>query len=168
MNVGGAGMATRPRDDLLVDIERYLRAHHTMTIATRDPVSEHPHAAHVFYAVDEGLRLVFLSRLTSLHGKHIGKESRVAATVSEEYQDWQLIKGVQIWGTACLLRGKAKTGALALYLKQFPFVSELISSPGSLHGLRGIGVYRLEPDGLGLTDNTAGVFGRETLDLDGD
>ena len=160
-------MTTPTKGDRLADIERYLRAHHTMSIATCDPASKHPHAAHVFYAVDSELRLVFLSRQTSLHGAHIGEEVKVAATVSEEYEDWRLIKGVQLWGTARLLRGKAKTGALALYLKQFPFVSDLIKGPGSLEDLRGIGVYRVEPDRLALTDNTAGVFGRETLELDG-
>jgi len=29
------------------------------------------HAASVFYAVDDGLRLVFLSKTSSLHGEHI-------------------------------------------------------------------------------------------------
>ena len=36
--------------------------------------------------------------------------------------------------------------------------------PGVVSRLRDIGVYRVEPDSAGFTDNTTGLLGRETLE----
>jgi uncharacterized protein YhbP (UPF0306 family) len=139
-----------------------------MTIATAAPEGNAPHAASVFYAVDDDLRLVFLSRPTSVHGSHIGAAAPVAITVSEEYVDWEMIQGVQVWGQARLLGGAAKAGALVLYMKRFPFVRELASRPSYAGALRDIGVYRVDPERAAFTDNTAGVFGRKMLELMGE
>ncbi len=164
-------------DGLRERVAGYLRAHHTMTIATVGPVEtaratepprNAPHAASVFYAVDEALRLVFLSKPTSVHGSHIGKATPVAVTVAEEYDDWKRIQGVQLWGEARLLTGAAKAGAFALYLKRFPFVRDLVSHPGQVEALRDIGVYRVVPERAAFTDNSTGVFGREMLKLTGE
>lgn len=152
-------------DSLRARVAGYLRAHHTMTIATTAPAGNTPHAANVFYAVDDSLRLVFLSKPTSIHGQHIGGEAPVAVTVSEEYGEWEMIQGVQLWGRARLLGGAAKARALALYLKRFPFVRDLMSDPVHAMKMRDIGVYQVEPQKAGFTDNTSGVFGRETLEL---
>jgi uncharacterized protein YhbP (UPF0306 family) len=171
------------RDDLRDRVTRYLRAHHTMTIATVGPVAgaqgvasvgdskmsrpagSTPHAASVFYAVDDSLRLVFLSKPSSIHGSHIGQSAPVAVTVSEDYGDWELIQGVQLWGEARLLSGAAKAGAFALYLRRFPFVREMLDQPRMAQIVRGIGVYRVEPGSAAFTDNTTGIFGREVLEL---
>jgi uncharacterized protein YhbP (UPF0306 family) len=155
-------------DDLRARVAGYLRAHHTMMIATAGPVVNTPHAASVFYAVDDALRLVFLSKPTSVHGSHIGEAGPVAVTVSEDYADWEMIQGVQLWGEARLLSGAAKASALALYLKRFPFVRDLLSHPKLAEIIRNIGVYRVEPDRAAFTDNKTGVFGREVLELTGE
>lgn len=158
-------MSTAETGELQARIADYLRAHHTMTVATAGPAGTEPHGAHVFYAVDDRLGLVFLSQKSSLHGQHIGRQGPVAVTVSEDYEEWRQIQGVQLWGTARLLERAAKARALALYLKRFPFARDLLRDPAYAARLRGIGVYRVEPESLGLTDNTSGVFGRETLEL---
>jgi uncharacterized protein YhbP (UPF0306 family) len=125
-----------------------------------------PHAASVFYAVDDSLRLVFISKPSSTHGQHIGQSAPVAVTVSEDYGDWELIQGVQLWGEARLLSGAAKAGAFALYLRRFPFVREMLDQPRLAEMVRGIGVYRVEPASAAFTDNTTGIFGREVLELE--
>jgi len=142
----------------------YLRAHDTMTIATADPVGNAPHAACVFYAVDEQLRLVFLSKPASVHGSHIGELAPVAVTVTEQYVDWERIQGLQLWGEARLLGGTAKAAALTVYLKRFPFVRDIMAKPGLADLIRGMGVYRVTPHRAAFTDNTTGVFGREVLE----
>ncbi|MBN1321184.1 MAG: hypothetical protein JXA87_10130 [Thermoleophilia bacterium] len=152
----GAGLRDR--------VAGYLRAHHTMTIATTDPVGNTPHAACVFYAVDEDLRLVFLSKPASVHGSYIGGLAPVAVTVTEEYGDWETIQGVQLWGEARLLGGTAKAAALAVYLRRFPFVRDIMARPGLGDLIRGVGVYRVTPHRAAFTDNTTGVFGREVLE----
>jgi uncharacterized protein YhbP (UPF0306 family) len=84
--------------------------------------------------------------------------------VSQEYEDWENIQGVQLWGPATLLRGSAKTAALALYMKRFPFVKEMMGDWIHSPKLKDIGVYRVDPTKAGFTDNTTGFFGRETLE----
>jgi uncharacterized protein YhbP (UPF0306 family) len=193
-----AARATRMASDasgLRERVGRYLRAHHTMTIATAGPAGgsapgsagspggapvsapgapeasaapqpqPQPHAASVFYAVDDSLRLVFLSASDSTHGLHIGAEAPVAVTVTEQYDDWELIQGVQLWGTAKRLGGPAKVAAMAVYLLRFPFVKETMEQPRLAEALRKVSVYRVTPERVAFTDNTTGVFGREVLDL---
>lgn len=165
--------------DLRRRASAYLASHHTMTLATMglpvassevpasapEPVAA-PHAASVFYALDGSMRLVFLSKPSSLHGVHIGEGGPVAATVSEDYGDWELIQGVQLWGDARLLKGAARAAAMALYVARFPFVSDLLKQPRLAELIAGIGVYRITPRRLAFTDNTTGVFGREVLEVD--
>lgn len=131
------------------------------------PAAEVPHAASVFYAVDDSLRLIFLSKPTSSHGRHIGQLGRVAVTVTEQYDDWEQIQGVQLWGTAKRLSGRAKAAAMVVYLRRFPFVRELLDQPRLVEAMRKVAVYRVEPERLAFTDNTTGVFGREVLYLKG-
>jgi uncharacterized protein YhbP (UPF0306 family) len=89
----------------------------------------------------------------------------VAVTVSEEYEEWETIQGVQLWGRVKLLRGAAKATALSLYLRRFPFVEELMRRPRFAPKMSDIGVYQVEPMKAGFTDNTSGFLGRETLEL---
>ena len=108
---------------------------------------------------------MFLSKTSSLHGEHIGGRGPVAITVTESYDDWEKIRGVQMWGEARLLTGAAKAGALALYVSRLPFVRDIIKRPSMAELMRGMGVYRVEPARVAFTDNLTGVFGREVLDL---
>ncbi len=126
-------MAAGEQGDLRARVADYLRAHHTMTIATTAPPGGAPHAAHVFYAVDDDLRLIFLSQTTSLHAQHIGTQADVAVTVSEEYEEWRLIQGVQLWGTARLLAGPAEAKALVALLQALS-VHPRAPAPSGDHG----------------------------------
>lgn len=151
-------------------VAAYLAAHHTMSLATAGVMYGEaepgmPHAATVFYAVDGSLRLIFISKPSSIHGRHIGERAPVAVTVSEDYGDWRDIKGVQIWGEARLLSGVARAKAMALYLARFPFVRDMMRQPKLAELIAEIGVYRVEPFRVAFTDNSTGVFGREVLDL---
>lgn len=144
----------------------YLRAHHTMTLATVGSGPEgaaEAHAASVFYAVDGRLRLVFLSKPSSRHGAHIVAGSRVAATVTEESQEWREIQGVQLWGRAEMLSGGARVGGMAVYLRCFPFVRGLLEEPRLAVLATELAVFRVTPERFALTDNRTGFFGREVL-----
>ena len=123
-----------------------------------------PHAATVFYAADDRFRLVFLSKGSSTHGSHIRAGSRVAVTVSGQFDDWREIRGLQLWGAAEALHGTARAAALARYLRRFPFVRELLTDPRMARQLREIEVFRVTAERASLTDNTVGLFGREVLE----
>ena len=90
----------------------------------------------------------------------------MAVTVSEDYEDWEKIQGVQLWGEAQPLEGGARAAALVLYMKQFPFVRDLLAHPRHAELVRGLGVYRVEPVRAAFTDNNTGAFGREVLELE--
>ncbi len=53
----------------------------------------------------------------------------MAVTVTEQYDDWEHIRGVQLWGVAKRVTGPAKVAAMAAYLRRFPFVDELMEQP---------------------------------------
>ena len=131
------------------------------------PVVSVPHAASVFFALDDRLRLVFLSQADSIHGLHIGRAAPVAVTVTEQYADWEQIQGVQLWGTAKRVTGPGKVAAMAVYVRRFPFVEDVMAQPRLAAAMRKVAVYRIEPQRIALTDNTTGVFGRQILDLKG-
>lgn len=158
-------------EEVLLDrIAAYLRVHHTATVATVGPPdgpdSCLPHAATVFYALDRRMGLVFLSKGSSRHGRHIKAGSRVAVTVAGLYDDWREIQGVQLWGRANQLRGPARLAALAVYVARFPYVAGLLKDPAMARRLGEIEVFRVSPERAAFTDNQAGPFGREVLDLE--
>lgn len=143
----------------------YLEDHHTMTVATVSKEDGTPDAASVFYACDSSLRLLFLSKPSSAHGRNIGERAPVAVTVAGEYGDWELIQGVQLWGEASRLHGLAGTQALSFYITRFPFVSDILKQSRMAKLAKELGVYRVTPERVAFTDNTTGVFGREILGL---
>jgi uncharacterized protein YhbP (UPF0306 family) len=161
-------------EDLRQRVAAFLRSHHTMTVATVAPAGPgagEPHAAAVWYAVDDELRLVFLSKGSSRHGTHIKGGSPVAVTVADEVEDWRNIRGVQLWGRAQALTGVTKAGALATYLGRFGFVRDLLREPRLAGAASGLDVFRFTPERAALTDNRRsaqadGLFGREELAFD--
>ncbi len=171
--------STMNQAELRDRVAAYLASHHTMTVATLGPPDDRiaaasgigrseaaPHAASVFYVADRALRPVFMSKPSSVHGKHIGQAGPVAVTVSEDYGDWESIQGVQLWGRALLLTGGPRAKAMALYLTKFPFVREMMKQPRLAELIAGIGVYQVVPRRIAFTDNTTGVFGREVLEIE--
>ena len=73
------------RDALRAQIEAFLAAHHTVSLATVDEQGA-PHAANVLYAPD-GLALCWMSDTETRHSRHIEVRPRVTATVAPDYAD---------------------------------------------------------------------------------
>lgn len=145
-----------------------------MTLATYGPLSEGgadvPHAATLFYAVPRGrLELVFVGGQDSRHGRHVaaaGAEGApAAATITEAYDDWRSIQGVQLWGRAVLLGGARKAACWVTYLAWFPFVRDLLAGAGRLKLPARVEVFAFIPQRAAWTDNTTGVFGRRETPL---
>ncbi len=96
----------------------------------------------------------------------------IAATVNEDYRDWQQIKGIQLEGVCEEVRGKREMAqALTAYVKKYPFVARFLS-PGQL--LRGMSVgghsldvrfYRVLPSRLLFLDNERGFSNRQEVPL---
>ena len=151
-------------DALKQQILDYLKAHNTMTLATC--VGEAPWAATVFFASDD-LRLYFFSAPDSRHCQNLAVNSKVAVTIQEDYQDWRVIKGIQLEGHVELvdsLLEKAK--AMTIYARKYPDVIKLFTDPSSgvFHkAFLKVKFYCVTPEKCFFIDNSQGFGKRQEL-----
>ena len=144
-------------------VQRYLREHHVMTLASHG--DEGVWAAAVFYAND-GFAIYFLSSPTSRHGSNLAGNPRVSAAVHEDYSDWSKIKGVQMEGIASVLAGEEEEAARRLYGAKYPVVGKLELAPAAIvKALAKVRWYKLVPERLYFIDNSAGFGHREEIEL---
>ncbi|MBI4318934.1 MAG: pyridoxamine 5'-phosphate oxidase family protein [Chloroflexi bacterium] len=145
-----------------------MREHNTLTIAT---TSSLPWATALFY-VNDGIVLYFLSDPKTRHCQNLSANPTVAATINEDYRDWRAIKGIQLEGTAHLVTGRLERAkATALYLRKYPFVSELFSSPGKVgkavfSKVSATTLYKIVPSRIFFIDNEKSFGQREELTTD--
>ncbi|MCP4419494.1 MAG: pyridoxamine 5'-phosphate oxidase, partial [Chloroflexi bacterium] len=95
----------------------YLATHNVMTLATTG--AEGVWAAAVFY-VNDDFTLYFLSAPTTRHSLNIARETAVSATIQEDYNNWSVIKGIQLEGKAEQISGTEQLAAIARYGSKFP------------------------------------------------
>ena len=152
------------RGALRAEIEAFLGAHHTVSLATVDEQGA-PHAANLLYAPD-GLALYWMSDTQTRHSRHIEARPRVTATVAPDYADFRLILGLQIFGTARRLAGGESLATARRMISRYGFLAELASGPPALRAaFEKAGFYCLEPARITLIDNTKGFGHKETLEL---
>lgn len=97
----------------------------TMTLATVDPDGE-PHAAAVYFAVDEALHLYYFSETGSQHALDTFHDPRAAVALHADVADWQEIHGLQMRGLVRAVESNREwRAAWQLYLEKFPFVDDL-------------------------------------------
>ena len=155
------------REVLRAEIEAFLAAHNTVSLATVDDQGM-PHAANLLYALD-GLVLYWMSDTETRHSRHIAVRPRVTATVAPDYADFRLIRGVQIFGTARRLAGNDSLATVRRMVSRYGFLAELANGPAALRAaFDKAGFYCLEPSRLTYIDNTRGFGHKETLELPGD
>jgi len=144
-------------------IAEYLTDHHVMTLSTQG--TDGPWAAAVFY-VPDAERLIFLSAPNSRHCRNLAQDSRCAATIHENYEDWRQIKGIQLEGHVRELQGEEQDRARGLYAQRFPVVGRLANAPSSiLAALARVHWYVLAPSRLYFIDNSRGFGHREQIEL---
>ncbi len=141
----------------------YLASHHVATLATSD--DESPWASAVFY-VNSGYELFFLSAPATRHCANLARNSRVAATVQEDYDDWPKIKGVQLEGTARELAGAEEAAARKLYGEKYAIVGKLAQAPAFIvKALAKVRWYKITPTRAYFIDNSVGFGHRDEIDL---
>jgi uncharacterized protein YhbP (UPF0306 family) len=158
-------------DALRRDIDTFLRAHNTLSLATTR--AERPWAASVFFASDPALNLYFVTDPKTHHGSDLSHNARVAGTVNGDCERWSEIRGVQLTGTAVQLDAVDRQRALMVYLGKFSEVDQLMRDPQSKQD-RLIGerlavtpFYQLRPDWVRLIDNTRRFGFKQELTLNG-
>lgn len=133
----------------------------TMTLATTGPGGE-PHAAAVYFAADRDGSLVFLSAKTTVHGENLLRDPQVAATIHDEHQEWEKLRGIQLRGTAAPVPAVRVPRAAAVYAAKFAFAALEGGTGGALaNALSKTTFWSLRPTWLRLIDNSRGFGFKE-------
>ena len=110
--------------DLSTDqqIETFLATCKTASLATVD-VHGKPCAANIQYVHDAGLRLYWVSSLSSAHSQNIEHKHDVAITIYAHQDLPDKIHGLQLRGQAKMLDEGLLGEAYKLYAGKYPFVT---------------------------------------------
>jgi uncharacterized protein YhbP (UPF0306 family) len=137
----------------------YLNNHHVLTLATNGP--QGLWAAALFYANDE-FELIFLSAAHTRHAQNISALPKAAATIQENYANWQEIKGIQLEGMIKLLEGSERDKAIARYKAKFTFLEQ---ESALRKAFEKVSWYKLLPHNLYFIDNSKGLGNRVEIQL---
>jgi uncharacterized protein YhbP (UPF0306 family) len=121
----------------------------------------------VYYASDASLSLYFFSDPDTRHGRNLAREGWASGAVTEEYEDWQQIQGVQLEGPVDVLAGSDREAGLRVYLGKFPWAADFLAPEGPYFARVGskVALYRLRPARVGFTDNRLGFGHRDWLEF---
>jgi general stress protein 26 len=123
--------------DTIKKIEEYLLSHYYVRIATIKP-DGNPVVHTVGYA-SEGATLYIMTDRPSRKAKNMMQNPNVAYAVDENYEDFLLIRGIQMEGKATALTEKADIDkATGMLIKKFKQYSDLPPD-------RDIVIFRIEP-----------------------
>ncbi len=133
------------------DVLDFLTTKKLMILATN---GNHPWVASVFYSFDKDLNLYFISSPSTIHGKHIEKNKKVAAAIVDTNQKPSDVKrGLQIYGTVEKVSGINKIRHAIRLWKDFLNVERPdISFENMQKGLYKGRVYKLIPKKIKLFD----------------
>ena len=138
----------------------YLASHQVMTLATNGPMGLW--AAAVFY-VNDDFALTFLSAGHTRHAQNITAVPHIAATIQEDYRDWEDIRGIQLEGAVTLLTDVSRETAVARYLQKYPFLAKADAT--MKNALAKVNWYQLQPERLYFIDNSLGLGHRDEIAL---
>jgi len=131
-------------------VERFLRSQSTLTLATTAGDGS-PHAAALFYLLQEDLRLYWFSSASSEHSRNLERDGAAAVSVYRQTGEWRKIRGVQMRGTAAIVKGRAERSAIAgLYTERF-HLGRLFEA-----GIARATLYCFRPDWVRYIDNSKG------------
>ena len=146
------------RSDEAASANKYLQDHNVLCLASS--VNDEPWVSPVFYTMHSG-QLIFLSAPHTRHCKNIKSNSAIAASVQDDYQNWEEIKGIQLSGVAKLVTDSAPV--IATYSNKFP-VTGSDAPPQIARALDKIDWYAITVDKLYFIDNSQGLGHRVELD----
>lgn len=134
--------------DLPETIAGYLAAHHVMSLAVA--ADGDVWAASAFYCWDgPARRLLNYTSPATRHGRLSLRDSRAAATISDQERDVSRLAGLQLEGSTALLDGDGAAAGRRLFADRFPEV-----------GMASAEIWALHPTHVALTDNARGFGDR--------
>ena len=133
------------------DVLDFLATKKLMVLATN---GEHPWIATVFYSFDKDLNLYFISTPTTIHGRQMKKNNKVAAAITDSHQKPSDVKiGLQIFGYVEEISGINKINYALRHWKDFLNIQRPdISFENMKKGLYKGRMYKLTPKKIKLFD----------------
>ena len=133
------------------DVLEFLSSKKLMVLATN---GEHPWIANVFFSFDEDLNFYFISNPVTIHGRHLEKNKKVAASIVDSNQKPSDVKkGLQIYG---LVEKVSDTNKIQFALRHWKNFLNLnrpdISLENMKKGLYKGKIYKLIPKKIKLFD----------------
>lgn len=143
-------------------MRRLLAASTLCSIATLSP-GKRPHVNTAYFAWSPDVGLVWLSDPDAGHSRNLAANSRTAIAVYDSNQAWgRPDRGVQLFGTARLVAGRAVRECAALYGRRFAGYAQTEPTDYRLYRFRPRRVKIFDEPALG-----AGVFVTATVSPDG-
>lgn len=133
------------------DVLEFLASKKLMVLATN---GEHPWIANVFYSFDNDLNLYFISNPATIHGRHLEKNNKVAASIVDSHQKpSDSKKGLQIYGIVEKVSAANKIQYALRHWKDFLNLNRPdISLENMKKGLYKGRIYKLTPKKIKLFD----------------
>lgn len=133
------------------DVLDFLAKEKLMVLST---YGDHPWIASVYYSYDKDLNIYFISTPSTIHGKQMEKNNKVAAAVVDSHQKPSDVKkGLQIYGIVEKVSGINKINyALRLWKDFLNLQRADISFENMKKGLYKGRVYKLVPKKIKLFD----------------
>lgn len=136
---------------LVAEILEILAAGQDMVVATTFADGA-PHAVTVSYASD-GLSIYFGCSPSSQKARNLGRDDRVAISVTLPYRDWSQIRGLSLSGRARPVPSDlAQTRVAALFAAKFSEIAQYVSDVGD----DGLALFEVVPEVVGVLDYRKG------------
>lgn len=136
--------------ELLSTILAFCGQWFTASLSTVDDDGK-PHGANVQVAADRAVNLYFISSPNSAHSRHIAARGDAALTIYAHTVSPAEIHGVQMHGRCAAITDSGEYAtALAVYLKQFPFIER---DDALLARVQAEQLFRFSPSWLRWIDN---------------
>jgi uncharacterized protein YhbP (UPF0306 family) len=125
---------------------------HMMQLATSD--GDQPWCCTVYFAVDDELNIIWLSKPSRRHSQEIAKNSKVAAAIAYDQQPPQpFVQGIQVEGVAEQLSDEEATKAIHIYAGQLKSDPNWVRDV--INGKDPHVAYRIKPSRIVLFDTKA-------------
>ncbi len=148
--------------DLKPAIVSYLDTHRHCALAT----VSHEGGAHVSTVsyVNQGLEIYFMTDPSSRKAKNIEACSSIAMAVSEDYLDWDEIRGIHLSGTVEWIKGEMELKkAQKMFADKFPQVHKYLGTYGVTIDI--IPFLKITPKKIDYLDYSKGFNHWDTLEL---
>lgn len=143
-------------------IVTYLDTHRHCTLATVTPDGS-AHASVVSY-VNQGLDIYFMTDPSSRKAKNIEHCPKIAMAVTEDYVDWDEIRGIHLSGTVEWVKDEAELKkAQKMFADKFPQVHKYLGAYGVTIDI--IPFLKVTPKQIDYLDYSKGFNHWDTLDL---